>query len=67
MTAKFNRYVAVISDLETEEAKSLTLLRPKIKGLKQHVLANWGESYTSISVAIFGLDWIGNRFPIHKK
>jgi len=65
MTAKFDRYIAVISDLETEEAKSLALLRPKINGLRQHVRSNWGGGYTSLSVSIFGLNWLGDRFPIH--
>jgi len=65
MTTKFNRYVAVISSIETEEAKSLALLKPKINGLRQYVKSNWGGQHTSLSAAIFGVDYLGNRFQIH--
>ena len=62
---KFNRYIAIISEIETEEAKSLALLKPKINGLRQYVKSNWGGQHTSLSVSTFGIDWLGNRFPIH--
>jgi hypothetical protein len=61
----YHRYIAIISGLETEEAKSLILLKPKINGLKQYVRSNWGGQHTSLSVSIFGIDYLGNRFAIH--
>jgi len=65
MTIKYDRFIAVICGIQTEEAKSIALLEPKINGLKQHVRSNWGGSNNSLSVAIFGLDHLGNKFPIH--